>query len=45
MADLVPRDLIGEGPLLKVFSVDGQLMCVQEALPFRRVHGIRPGTP
>lgn len=35
--------LKGEGPLLKVFSEDGQLVCVQEAMPFRRVHGIIPG--
>ena len=35
--------LTGEGPLLKVFSEDGQLVWVQEAIPFRRVHGIRPG--
>lgn len=33
----------GEGPLVKIFSEDGQLMCIQEALPFRRVHGIRSG--
>ena len=36
-----PPHHLGEGPQVKIFSEDGQLMCIQEALPFRRVHGIR----
>ena len=35
--------IIGEGPNLKLFSKDGQIQCVEEVLPFKRVHGIRPG--
>ena len=35
--------IIGEGPNLRLFSKDRQLQCVEEVLPFKRVHGIRPG--
>ena len=32
----------GEGPFLKLFSKDGKLLCTNEVLPFKVVHGIRP---
>ncbi len=32
----------GEGPYLKIFAKNGQLLSRDEVLPFRVVHGIRP---
>ncbi len=40
----VVSTLPGEGPYLKVFSKDGGLLLREECLPFRKVHGIRPGS-
>ena len=40
----VPTALAGEGPYLKLLSCDERVLLAQEeVLPFRRVHGIRPG--
>lgn len=32
----------GEGPHLKAFSREGEVLCTSEALPFSVVHGLKP---
>ena len=39
---LSKKIMLGEGPFLKLFSKEGDLLSWDEVLPFGVVHGIRP---